>query len=80
MTYLVDAHRCPIEQAACLSYFQHIEICHRGVAGAPAESRRKWLWQGAATLVFCVSLYGMLRVIRAQAYTSAARYDGEIPA
>ena len=36
----------------------------------PAESRRKWLWQGAATLVFCVSLYGMLRVIRAQAYTS----------
>ena len=35
----------------------------------PAESRRKWLWQGAATLVFCVSFYGMLRVIRAQAYT-----------
>ena len=36
----------------------------------PAESRRKWLWQGAATLVFCVSFYGMLRVIRAQAYTA----------
>ena len=36
----------------------------------PAESRKKWLWQSAATLVFCVSLYGMLRVIRAQAYTS----------
>ena len=41
MAYLVDAHRRLIEQAACLSYFQHIEICHRGLAGTSAESRRK---------------------------------------
>ncbi len=36
----------------------------------PAESKRKWLWQGAATVLFVLSFWAMLRVFRAQAYTS----------
>lgn len=36
----------------------------------PAESRLRWLWQGAATFLCVLSFYAMLRVIRAQAYTA----------
>lgn len=36
----------------------------------PAESRLRWLWQGAATFLCALSFYAMLRVIRAQAYTA----------
>ncbi len=42
----------------------------------PAESRRKWLWQGAATLVFCVSLRDAPRHPRTGVHRRSARDAG----
>lgn len=46
----------------------------------PASDRRKWLWQGAATFVFIVCFYALLRLLRAQAYTAgqAAMQAGQM--
>lgn len=46
----------------------------------PAQDRRKWLWQGAATFLFVVCFYALLRLLRMQAYTSgqAAMQAGQM--